>query len=60
MLQTSKVLHQGIHQSLPETVMFGLILHVELLVIFRVVNCYIVPKGSVWMIQGCSRYSRYL
>ena len=56
MFRTTLVHHQGAHQSLHKTIMIGLVVHVEeLLVICHVVDCYTVDKSSVCMIQGCSR-----
>jgi hypothetical protein len=50
------VRHQRAYQSLHKT-MFGLILYVEeLLVIFRVWNCYTVNKSSEWIKKAVEQY----
>jgi hypothetical protein len=50
-VSTSLFHHQEAQQSVHTTIMFGLTVQVEeLLVIIDVVNCYTVNKSSVWMI----------
>jgi hypothetical protein len=56
---TSLVHHQAVHKSMQKTIMFGLTVHTEeLLVIFNAVNCCTVDSSTVNTPESSDRLSR--